>query len=333
MWILVSAVLVASLLGSLHCVGMCGPLAIWAAGVDKMARARTLWLSTGLYHLGRGLTYTLVGIAAGALGQMLDWGGDIVGIQLLAARIVGGLMVAFGLISLTRLSLPTVRRWLESKRSLPSSSDQQAIQIHTRSEQSYAPPKPDRITAVILRIRPWVLGLPVPLRALTVGLLTALLPCGWLYIFALLAAGTGSMLLGGLVMSAFWLGSVPLLVGLVAGTRVLTSRVRKAVPIGTAALMVIAGAYTANGRGFANLGSQLQISSSLVDRLQSGESADTIDAQTIQQGVDQLIHTPLPCCPKCLEKKAEVTRESGAASSDNNHSEQLAPQVGKEGQQ
>ena len=52
---------------------------------------------------------------------------------------------------------------------------------------------------------------PLP-RALSTGLLTAFLPCGWLYLFALKAAGTGSPLQGALFMIAFWLGSVPALV-------------------------------------------------------------------------------------------------------------------------
>src|SRR5690606_18807129 len=50
-------------------------------------------------------------------------------------------------------------------------------------------------------------------RAALLGVSTGLLPCGWLYAFALSAAATGSARDGALVMAAFWLGSVPALVG------------------------------------------------------------------------------------------------------------------------
>ena len=59
---------------------------------------------------------------------------------------------------------------------------------------------------------------PLP-RALCVGLLTAFLPCGWLYLFASYAAGTGSPFWGAAFMAAFWLGSVPALVLAGAGAR------------------------------------------------------------------------------------------------------------------
>ena len=51
---------------------------------------------------------------------------------------------------------------------------------------------------------------PLP-RSLGIGLLTAFLPCGWLYLFAAYAAGTGSPARGAMVMAAFWLGGVPAL--------------------------------------------------------------------------------------------------------------------------
>jgi sulfite exporter TauE/SafE len=49
-------------------------------------------------------------------------------------------------------------------------------------------------------------------RAAAIGLLTPLFPCGWLYSFALLAAGTRSATAGGMVLGALWLGSLPSLI-------------------------------------------------------------------------------------------------------------------------
>ncbi len=293
MWILLSAIATASFLGSLHCVGMCGPLAIWAAGAERENRSGSIWLSSTLYHLGRGLTYGIAGLIAGGLGQLVDLGGSMMGVQLLAARIVGGLMIVFGLVSLSRLVVPRLQKLNRSRNSAGSQPQQP-------SSTGYQAPKPNWITAQLLRLRPTLFKLPLPLRGLSVGLLTALLPCGWLYLFALLAAGTGSVWTGGLVMIAFWTGSVPLLVGLVAGTRLLGGRMGRMVPWGASLLLVAAGAYTASGRGFANLSRELKVSSVLIEKLQRGEAA-SIDANTIKKGLQQLVDTPLPCCPNCLK--------------------------------
>lgn len=304
MWLLLSAIATASLLGSLHCVGMCGPLAIWAAGADRSSRGTSVWLSTALYHLGRGVTYAVAGVIAGSLGQLVDWGGSVVGVQLLAARIVGGMMIVFGVISLWRIAGPRVSKWLSQRRVPPSASPAtQEISVGVQSATAYTAPKPNWLTAQLLRLRPIVFKLPLPLRGLSVGLLTALLPCGWLYLFALLAAGTGSIATGALVMVAFWIGSVPLLVGLVAGTRMLGGRVGRMVPLATSILLVAAGAYTASGRGFASLSHDLQVSSVLLDRLKDGQ-ADSLDAATITEGLQQLVDTPLPCCENCLKRAA-----------------------------
>ena len=100
MWILIGAVVTASVLGSMHCVGMCGPLALWASGAgDGTSR---LALNTSLYHFGRMLTYALVGLLAGLVGQLTDFGGEVLGVQLAAARIVGVIMVVMGVLQVLK---------------------------------------------------------------------------------------------------------------------------------------------------------------------------------------------------------------------------------------
>ena len=84
---LAGAIFLASLLGSMHCVGMCGPLALWATGGG---RSRT---SVVAYHLGRLTTYLSAGLAAGVLGTALTIGGNAAGLQSLAATLAGGLLV------------------------------------------------------------------------------------------------------------------------------------------------------------------------------------------------------------------------------------------------
>ena len=89
MWVLIIAVVTASLLGSFHCIGMCGPLAIWASGSGDQVERRTLAFATTLYHFGRLCTYMVAGLIAGAIGGAIDLGGEVLGYQVAAARVVG----------------------------------------------------------------------------------------------------------------------------------------------------------------------------------------------------------------------------------------------------
>jgi sulfite exporter TauE/SafE len=77
---------------------------------------------------------------------------------------------------------------------------------------------------------------------------SALLPCGFLYAFALAGAATGSPLGGALVMAALWLGNLPALLGfgfLLAGA---LSRVKRHIPLLSAACVFALGISTLNSR-------------------------------------------------------------------------------------
>jgi sulfite exporter TauE/SafE len=77
---------------------------------------------------------------------------------------------------------------------------------------------------------------------------TTLLPCGFLYAYVTVAAGTGTPLAGMLVMAAFWAGTVPVMAGLGAlAGRALAPLARRLPAISAAALMVI-GLLTITGK-------------------------------------------------------------------------------------
>ena len=86
-------------------------------------------------------------------------------------------------------------------------------------------------------------------RALVIGLLTTLLPCGWLYAFAAVAGGTASPLLGGLTMAVFWLGTLPVLVSLGVGVQRLSGAMGRKLPHATAVALILVGLWTLIGRG------------------------------------------------------------------------------------
>jgi len=89
----------AGLVGSLHCIGMCGGFAIACGG-----RAR----DTFLWHAGRTATYAILGALAGAFGSMMPGPGWVVGLisTLLIVWFAAGLA---GLVPEPHLSLPGVK--------------------------------------------------------------------------------------------------------------------------------------------------------------------------------------------------------------------------------
>ncbi len=216
---LIIAVFSASILGSLHCAGMCGGLMFFALGSDQNAIPNARIRLQSAYHGGRFLTYTLLGIVAGFVGQAIDFGGGFVGVQRAAMLFAGVMMVGFGMIALARI---------------------QGIKIKHIGV-------PEILRTLIERAQRSAFGLTPFKRALTIGLLTAFLPCGWLYAFAFLAAGTASPVWGGLTMAVFWMGTLPVMVSLGAGIQLLTGRLNTKLPVITAVAVIVVGVMTATG--------------------------------------------------------------------------------------
>jgi len=207
-------VVTASLLGSLHCAAMCGPFVAAYAGTGQ--RGSELWLSHVTYNAGRLITYSALGAAAGGLGQALDLAGKAAGLGHAAAIVSGILLVSLGVFKLTR-----GQKLIELKRRAP------------RSLFGF----PVRLMASFARQPPL-------LRSGLLGLSSTLLPCGWLYAFAAAAAGTASVANGAAMMSAFWLGSLPVMLGVGVSFQALSQRFRKHVPRLSAALLVAVGILT-----------------------------------------------------------------------------------------
>lgn len=249
---LLSTIIVASLLGSLHCAGMCGGLVLFVVGSDgtckKNARLQTA------YHSGRGLAYTALGAGAGLLGGVIQSAGDLAGMQHTAAILAGSLMIVFGVATLLRAlgtRIPNVRMPARVRRGVEGAH------------------------RLALRLTPGR-------RALAVGLLTPLLPCGWLYAFVTAAAGTASPWAGGLVMAGFWLGTLPVLATLGFGLQMLTGPLRSRVPEISSVIVVVFGVMTALGRVNIPIGEpSMPAAASVQERV---EHAATLD------------HETLPCC-------------------------------------
>lgn len=215
---LIGAVFLASLFGSLHCAGMCGAFVGIAMAIDK--RPVPMWLLAAAYNGGRLLTYTVLGVISGAVGHAVDLGGSAIGVQRAAIVLSGAMMVAFGGIALMRLRgirLPAVP--------LPATWRRLVTACHRAA---------------------FACG-PVS-RALMIGLLTTLMPCGWLYAFAVSAAGTADPLLGAFTMAVFWAGTLPVMVSMGVGVRAFSGLLGARLPYITSILVITIGAYTVAGR-------------------------------------------------------------------------------------
>lgn len=215
---LILTTLSASLLGSLHCVGMCGAFVIVASTPGESGSSKSALL--GWYNVGRLVTYIVLGTLAGLLGAGVNTGGELIGLGRLAAVFAGGVMVLFGLVTLARIAGARVPR----------------------------APLPAFLLNFSRRAHQVVFGWRPSVRACAIGLLTTLLPCGWLYAFVATAAGTGSPLLGAATMAAFWLGTLPAMVSVGAGAQRLLGPLARHTPVIASVAVVSVGAMTIVGR-------------------------------------------------------------------------------------
>ena len=215
---LIATVFVASLLGSLHCAGMCGAFVLFAVGGPRTRGGR--FGLHAAYHGGRFVTYTALGVFAGFVGATFDFGGSLVGVQRFAAVLAGAMMILFGLGAIARMHAVRI-----PKVPIPAAWQRLLTRAHEK-----------------------VAGRPPFERALITGLLTTLLPCGWLWAFVISAAGTGSPAYGALTMAAFWAGTLPVLVTLGAGIRAIAGPLGARLPTITAAAVVVVGVATVAGR-------------------------------------------------------------------------------------
>ncbi|MEM7624842.1 MAG: sulfite exporter TauE/SafE family protein [Planctomycetota bacterium] len=214
---LVVAVFLASVLGSLHCVGMCGAF-LALAFTDAPADGK--WKLSTAYHGGRLTTYALFGAAAGGAGSLLDLAGALAGLSRVALPLAGLTVAGFGVVTWLRTRGVGVGRLR-----LPASWTRR---VH-------------RLQGAAMKLE------PTP-RALTIGLLTTLLPCGWLYAFVVTAAGTARPVYGGLVMAVFWAGTLPALVSCGVGVQALAGPVGRRLPGLTCLVLVAIGGWTVFGR-------------------------------------------------------------------------------------
>jgi len=189
----------------------------------------------------------VLGAVAGAVGVAAELAGTAARVQHGALVAAGAVMVVWGLLGLAS-----------------------ALGLRRRGE---LPDAIRRLTARLLKIA----GQRPPLvRTALLGLLTPLLPCGWLWAFAVVAAGTGSPLGGALVLGAFWIGTLPAMLGLGAAVRWIAAPLRRRLPLVTAAALLVLGVLMLTGR--ASIGARLDL-----DRLRPPDALRAASVEAVER--------------------------------------------------
>ncbi len=218
-----AGVMIASLLGSVHCAGMCGGFVCFYTGTSHGADASAL-RAHFMYHAGRLTSYVTLGAIAGAIGANVAHAGSLVGVSRAAAIVAGVLMIGWAVSTIAA---------------------QRGVSIGRFSVGS--PAAPVVWQKALGRILSVVRDQPMSVRAGLTGLLTTLLPCGWLYVFVAAAGGTGHVTSAMATMFVFWVGSVPALMAVGVGAQKLLTPFRKRLPAFSAVVVLVMGLLSISG--------------------------------------------------------------------------------------
>ena len=198
-------------LGSVHCIGMCGPLAFSLPAVKESPQSK--FVSSLLYNLGRIFTYALLGAVLGTIGTAFSF----FGFQQWLSILLGVIILLFILLPKRLKSVATNNRVAGMFEKVRIALGSLFFRKNYRS-------------------------------VFFIGLLNGLLPCGLVYMAMAGAIATGSVAKSGLFMAAFGLGTLPVMWSIsFFGSYInmnVRSRIRKAYPymmLIMACLLIIRG--------------------------------------------------------------------------------------------
>lgn len=196
-------------LGSFHCIGMCGPIALALPVHNKSHSEKIISILT--YNLGRIITYSFFGLIFGMIGQSVA----LFGLQqklsiLLGVVILSGLFIPQKIINRSKLLSRFYNLFIGLKNKI-------SLQFQKKGISSF----------------------------FSIGLLNGLLPCGLVYIAIASAIATGNVLKSIGFMAAFGAGTFPFMFAISYTSHLFSIKVRntikKAMPlmIGLVAVLLI----------------------------------------------------------------------------------------------
>ncbi|WP_299334564.1 sulfite exporter TauE/SafE family protein [uncultured Psychroserpens sp.] len=191
--------LIFGLLGSFHCIGMCGPIAFMLPVDRSNSTKKVFQILT--YHFGRLLAYSLIGLVFGLVGKGLY----LFGVQQQLSIVIGILMIVI-------------------------------VLIPTQTFNRYNFSKP--IYKVISKVKS-SLGQALKKKSadtfLTIGFLNGFLPCGLVYMAVIASIATQNAVQSSLYMFLFGIGTIPLMTTAIYLGKFLNAtvkqRIQKAIPV------------------------------------------------------------------------------------------------------
>lgn len=175
MWAFIITGFVSGLIGSLHCVGMCGPIS-FAIPKPKNNPTKQM-LSIMSYHFGRITTYVLLGLIFGFIGHLIN----LFVVQQWISIVTGSLILLIVVLKIINIKTPISNRLY-----LKLNSKLQGIlkQLFSSSH---------------------------PGRTFGIGMVNGLLPCTMSFLAIIGSMGMGSISSSIFFMIAFGIGTMPLL--------------------------------------------------------------------------------------------------------------------------
>lgn len=205
--VFIGSAVVMGLAGSLHCVGMCGPIALSLPMSPGGKSARGL--TTLLYFFGKTITYILLGIVFGMVGHQLV----LAGLQRTLSIVLGVAMLLFAVGAFLK---PVI--------------------FHSNSFTLYLGNKLSPLMGKMM-------SRPGYFSPLGLGLLNGLLPCGLVYVALSAAVATGTVWWSAAFMGIFGVATMPLMLSMVLFANQLNAHyrsvMRRWLPLFTAVIAVL----------------------------------------------------------------------------------------------
>ena len=194
------------LLGSLHCVGMCGPIAFMLP-VDRSHSIKKIG-QISIYHVGRLLSYGLLGLIFGLVGKGLY----LFGLQQQLSILIGALMIIIVILPYKTFNKYNLSRPLYKLISNVKSGLGKAMKRKTAD------------------------------TFLTIGFLNGFLPCGLVYMAVFGSLATANAYAGSLYMILFGLGTIPLMTSAIYLGKFINSKVKQRIQKAVPVFVIIIGA-------------------------------------------------------------------------------------------
>lgn len=177
--------LIIGFLGSLHCAGMCSPLAMAVTNISSPA-----FINRFSYNGGRILSYALQGVIAASVGSIFEF----TGLQDIFSITLGVILIVAGFAGITRIKVPFITA---------------AIQNLT--------------TFIKIRLSSFIKQ-KTKVALIATGMLNGLLPCGLTYMALTYCLTITNPFDGFMYMLVFGLGTLPVMLGLTSVVQLLIYR-------------------------------------------------------------------------------------------------------------